>query len=85
MLTMEEHSSLFSVTSVTMKNLFIILKSGAVFITLYFLRNLLMGHIHHYTRMESISRDKHSSVLRPFCKLRRKLSVVNMAPGVIFT
>ncbi len=36
----------------------------------------------HYSRLERLVRDKHSSLLGTFF-LRRKLSVVNTAPGAM--
>jgi hypothetical protein len=45
------------------------LGTWAVFTTLHFLQNLQMGPISkalHYTRLERLTRDEHSSLLDPF-------------------
>jgi hypothetical protein len=38
-----------------------------------------------YTRLERLARDKNPNLLGPICKLQRKWSVVNVAPGTVFT
>jgi hypothetical protein len=48
------------------------------------LRMLTKARVLHYSWLERLARNKHSSLL-PTGKLRRKQSVVNTAPSTVFT
>jgi hypothetical protein len=58
-------------------------KPGAIFKKLHFLHKLQMGPMHkrHYTRLERLDRDKHSSLLGPFVSYDE---ILNTAPGTVF-
>ncbi len=45
----------------------------------------LKARVLHYTRLERIASNKHPGLIGTIRKLKRKWSVVNMAPGYVFT